>query len=252
MATFHHGSALAIGGGGYDRSEPGEPVDATVEASGGEPLGALLNAVAAGGVLEITDSHRYDAPATLTAVGPADTQVVLRSSNRTRPLLDRNGQLRLVMEPDTTVVIDGLVLEGAPLVIEESADAAPRNLILRHCTLVPGIRRTGAGDPELVGRASLFVLHPFASVTLDHCIVGPIVAVEDSEVTVVDSVVDASGRDEIAFCGRDRPPGAGLRLLSTADDRRTGDGLSPGGHLTLESCTVIGKIHALAWMCPTP
>ena len=30
------------------------------------------------------------------------------------------------MEPDTSVILDGLVLAGAPLVIEESADARPR------------------------------------------------------------------------------------------------------------------------------
>ena len=50
----------------------------------------------------------------------------------------RTDQLELAMDPDTTVVLNGLVLAGGPLVIEESADAETRRLVLRHCTLVPG------------------------------------------------------------------------------------------------------------------
>ena len=53
------------------------------------------------------------------------------------------------MDPDTTVVLNGLVLAGAPLVIEESADAEPRTLVLRHCTLVPGLTRDPDGDAAL-------------------------------------------------------------------------------------------------------
>ena len=86
------------------------------------------------------------------------------------------------MDPDTTIELNGLMLAGAPLVIEEAADAEPRTLVLRHCTLVPGITRDADGTPHSVGRASLIVLHPFASVTLDHCIVGPVVAVDGAEV----------------------------------------------------------------------
>jgi hypothetical protein len=147
------------------------------------------------------------------------------------------------MDADTTVVLNGLVLTGAPLVIEEAADTAPRTLVLRHCTLVPGLTRDSDGEAHALGRASLIVLHPFASVTLDHCIVGPIVAVEGVEVKAKDSVIDASAADEIAFCGR-APAGGGLLTVSNAAERKTGDGLAPGGHLTLDACTVLGKVHA--------
>jgi hypothetical protein len=66
------------------------------------------------------------------------------------------------------------------------------------------------------------VLHPFASVTLDHCIVGPIVAVEGAEVAANDSVIDATAPDEIAFCGREAAGGGGLLTVSTAADRQMG------------------------------
>ena len=248
FGTFHHGLAVPIGGGGYDRANRTDAMSTVVTASDGQALGPLLTGAAAGGAVEILDNQRYTAPATITvstpAPGSADTATVLRSANRVRPHLSRTNQLRLEMDPDTTMVIDGLVLEGAPLVIEESADTGLRNLVLRDCTLVPGVRRTEDGEPATTGRASLIILHPFASVTLDHCIVGPIVAVENSSVTITNSIVDATSTSQIAFCGRDEPAGGGLRTVSNAGHRQTGDGLAPGGHLTMESTTVVGKIHA--------
>jgi hypothetical protein len=114
LATFHHGSVLAAGGGGYDRAASFEPLTTVVDARDGEPLGPLVASVAGGGGVQILDNRRYEAPATITAATPAsgtpDRRVVLRSANRTRPLLARAGQLKLAMHPDTTLVLDGLVL----------------------------------------------------------------------------------------------------------------------------------------------
>lgn len=248
LATFHHGVAVAVGGGGYDRAASMDDVDLVVPASGGQPLAPLLATVAGGGAVQIVDNRRYGAPATVTATTPvagaADRAVVVRSANRARPLLEGAGQVRLAMEPDTTVVVEGLVLAGAPLVIDEAADARPRTLVLRHCTLVPGLTRTPAGGPGALGWASLLVLHPLASVVLEHCVVGPMVAVEGVEVAAADCVIDAGAATEVAFCGRAVPGGGGVRTVTTAADRQTGDGVAPGGHLELEACTVVGKVHA--------
>lgn len=248
LATFHHGSALAVGGGGYDRGAPRDAMDTVVPVSGGDPLGPPLASVTGGGAAEIFDNRTYEIPATISATTPAagagDRAVVLRSTNRRRPLLARGDQVVLDMEPDTTVVLDGLLIAGAPLVIEQFADAAARRLVLRHCTLVPGMTRNADGTAAATGRASLIVLHPFASVTLDHCITGPVVAVEGAEVTANDSVIDAGGYEDVAFCGRAADPGGELLGVSNAAERETGDGLEEGGHLTLDASTVLGKIHA--------
>ena len=248
LATFHHGAALAIGGGGYDRGDTLDVVENVVPATGGQALGPLLTSVAGGGAVEIQDNRRYAAPATITASTPApgatDRQLVLRGANRVRPLLSRSGQLRLAMEPDTTAVLDGLALAGAPLIIEEAPDSRVRTLVLRHCKLVPGITRTPDGEPGSLGAPSLIVLHPFASITLEHCVVGPVVAVDGVEIDVHESVIDAGAQTEVAFCGRAAPGGGALGTVSTAADRKTGDGLVPGGHLTLDACTIVGKVHA--------
>jgi hypothetical protein len=245
LATFHYGSALAIGGGGYDRSASLDPMAQVVSVSDGVALDPSLATVAAGGAVEIGDSHRYAAPATITAAPAAagDDVTALRAANRQRPSLARGDQTKLALAPNTTVVLDGLLLAGAPLVIDEAADSEPRTLVLRHCTLVPGLTRGPDGAPGALGAASLLVLHRFTTVTLEHCITGPIVAVEGAEVTATDTVIDACDEREIAFCGRTAVAG-GLRAVTAPGDRLTGDGLDPGGHLTLDACTVVGKLHA--------
>ncbi len=248
LATFHYGSALAVGGGGYDRAKSLDLTHTIVQVDGGDPLGPPLASVAGGGAVQIQDNRTYAAPSTISATTPApnadDRDLVLRSANRTRPLLEHTDQLKLAMDPGTTIVLDGLVLAGGPLVIEESADAETRRLVLRHCTLVPGVTRDPNGEPHSIGGASLIVLHPFAEVTLDHCIVGPVVAVDGADVKASNSVIDASGEDEIAFCGRPPAGGGGLLTVTNAPDRDTGDGMEAGGHLRLDACTVLGKVHA--------
>jgi hypothetical protein len=248
LANFHYGSALDVGGGGYDRAKSLEPMHTVVPVEHGEPLGPPLASVAAGGAVQIQDNRTYAAPATIAATAPAphadDRELVLRSANRTRPLLTRPDQLKLAIDPDTTIVLDGLVLAGGPLVIEQSANARTRRIVLRHCTLVPGVTRDPDGEPHSVGRASLIVLHPFAEVTLDHCVVGPVVAVQGAEIAANDSVIDACAEDEVAFCGRPPAGGNALLTVTTAADRDTGDGLEEGGRLSLDACTVLGKVHA--------
>ena len=80
--------------------------------------------------------------------------------------------------------------------------------------------------------------------TLDHCIVGPIVAVEGTEVTANDSVIDAWARGRGRVLRRAPAGGGGLLTVSNAADRETGDGLTTGGRLTLEACRVLGRVHA--------
>jgi hypothetical protein len=245
-ATFHHGAALAIGGGGYDRTASVGPVPALARASGGEALAPRLATIASGGTLQIDDCDAYAAPASITvSVTPpaASAEVVVRAANRQRPLLQRDDQVRLRLDPHGVVTLDGLVLAGAPLVVEESADNEPRTLVLRHCTLVPGLRRTTANAPTTPDAASLVVLHPFTEVVLEHCVSGPIVAVEGAKVTIRDSIVDAGDEHAIAYCGR-APVLGGLRGVSTVAERKPGDGLVAGGALTLDACTVVGRVHA--------
>jgi len=42
LATFHYGSALAVGGGGYDRSATFEKLQDLAQVSAGDPIGSIL------------------------------------------------------------------------------------------------------------------------------------------------------------------------------------------------------------------
>jgi len=76
-----------------------------------------------------------------------------------------------------------------------------------------------ADDPGLV------VSHPFAKVKLERCITAPLHIAADAEVSLNECVVDATAQHLVAYRSSASEP------------------LVAGGALTLESCTVIGKVH---------
>jgi len=242
LGSFHYGAAVEVGGGGYDRGDPAPAADPPVTVEEGAALQPALDSVDGGGVVEVADSWRYAQTPVLGA--EAGAHVTLRSANRQRPLLAATGPVRVNAAAGSTVVIDGLLIAGGPLVLAEQADAEPRHLVLRHCTLVPGLTRTAGGEPAVPAAASLLVLHPFAQVTLERCVLGPVVAVDGAQVTVRDCVLDAGGPGAVAYAGRAVPTGGGLRTVTGPADVEVGGGLAPGAALRLDEVTVVGRVHA--------
>ncbi len=246
LATSHAGLAVPIGAGAATRVAEVRP-EPRLRATDGEDLQPHLDALAAGGTLEIGDSDVYAQSltirATTAAAGGSDTEVHVVAADQARPSLVAATAFRLDQEPRTTVVLDGLLLSGGPLVLEEVGDAETRTVVLRNCTLVPGHARTTDGQPRHPDRASLLVLDPFAHVVVERCVLGPVVAVEGARVTVVDSAIDAGERTAVAVCGRAVAGGA-LRAVSTVADMVVGDGTVPAGDVDLRETTVVGGVHA--------
>ena len=211
LATFHYGFTTAIGGGEYERGEPAESVEPVRQVEGGAALQPDLDAVKSGGAVEILDSGRYAGTPSIAVNG--GKTVALRAANGARPLLVAGGDITLDLGAEATLVLDGLVVSGGTLRLAAASDNKPRTLVLRHCTLVP---RT---DPSLV------VVDPFARIEIDRCIVGPLHVVDGAGVTIRDSTVDATADHLAGYRGP------------------AGD-LAPGGDLTIENSTVIGKVHA--------
>ena len=230
VGTYHYGSALRLGAGGHDRGDPADGGVTPAELTGGAPIQPALDAAAGGGIVQLSDSWLYEQTPSVT-VDP-DASLTLRSANRQRPLLAVTGPVKLDLGQRATVVLDGLLVDGGPLVLDEQADTEPRTIVLRDCTLAPG------------AEASLIVLHPFATVHIERCQLGAVVAVDGATVSIVDSIVDA-GQTGIAYAGRERPSGGGRRTVTTAADRLVGDGLAGGGALTLEAVTVVGRVHGV-------
>jgi hypothetical protein len=246
LARYHVGMAVPCGAGALNRKAAPTPSPQRT-ASAGEDLQPHLTALAAGGTLEIDDSDRYEQSLTVAtttaAAGDPDTEVWVVAAEQSRPLVKVATSLTLAMEPRTTVVLDGLLVSGGPLVLNEAGDAETRTVILRNCTFVPGHERTPDGRPTQPLRASVIVLDSFARVVLERCVVGPVIAVEGSRVEITDSIVDASAREAVAVCGRAAPGGGGLRSVSSLADMSVGDGTTPAGEIDLHETTVIGGVH---------
>lgn len=216
LASYHYGFTIAIGGGEYERTPARVSTGATQQVHGGAALQPALDAVQAGGVVEATDSARYAQTPGITVDAGATT--VLRSVNGTRPLLVAGGDINLVVGADATLILDGWTITAGALVLAAGGGTAPRRLVLRDCTLVPG----SLAQPDA---PMLRIEHPFAQVELDRCITGPLHVARDAKASLRECIVDATARDRVAVRG----PGA--------------DVLAPAAALTLDRCTIIGKVH---------
>jgi hypothetical protein len=221
LGTFHSGFSRRIGGGEYERSLAGDGLPIQRNASRGEPLQPLLDAIASGGRLTIRDSVTYQETPTVTV--DAGAEVVVTARNGARPLIAATGAMLLDIAPRGRLVLEGLVISGGELQLVAAADDQERQLVLRHCTLVPGLRLNPDGSASSPGAPSLSVAHPFAAVTLEHCIVGPMQIDTDAQVHLTDCIVDAGSPEGVAFEG-------------------TVAG-SAGAEMTIEESTVIGKMH---------
>lgn len=233
VSTFHYGFSRPMGGGQYER-EPDVASLGALEspASAAEALQPHLDAIAAaGGRTLIGDSLTYaQTPickvAGVTAPNAPGLKVVVGAKNGTRPLLAASGPLTLDIGARGTLVLDGLVISGGELRLAAAADTEPRTLILRDCTLVPGLTLKPDGSAGSPGVASLVIEHAFTTVRLERCIVGPlqVAASTANTVELIDCIVDAGSPEQMAYSGD---------LIGGA-----------GAEATLRDCTVIGKVHA--------
>ena len=228
LGTFHSGFSRPIGGGEYERSLAGTLLATQRNASSGEALQPHLDAIASGGRVVINDSLKYaQTPVfkvdSVTAVGAPGPEVVVTARNGARPMIASGGAITLAIGARGRLVLDGLVISGGALHLAAAADVEPRELVLRDCTLVPGLTLNTDGTAASPGKVSLLIEHPFAKVTLERCITGRLQVVVGAGVFVHDCIVDAGDAASVAF------------------DSDGADG--PGAELTITESTVIGKLH---------
>lgn len=248
-ADYGYGAAVPVGAGGWFALPPDWPA-ATQQVTIPNPppatplLQPLLNGLTDGGVLLVADNGYYPETPTITTAAPAGPvaeppSVTVTAATGVRPLIRCAGPLRLAPADGTTIVLQGLVIAGGPVVVNPLGLGTGATIVLKSCTLVPGQDRTSAGAPTRPARASLIVLEPTITVEIDSCILGPIVAVEDAVINVTDSVIDAGDPEAIAFCGR-----ATNSAVTASAGQNIGDGMTAGAALRLDATTVIGGLHA--------
>jgi len=164
-------------------------------------------------IIEIGDSGTYhEAPAFHLGAGE---ELQLRAADMTRPVLrmfdyhcGTPERIAISGGPGSRFTVDGLMVAGGPLVIEElamhEANQAPCQVSLRHCTLVPGWETEGGRDSPWRGKTSILLGPGSMEIRIDHCIVGIVRMPGDPQrrvraLHVSDSIVDSGHESGLAI-----------------------------------------------------
>jgi len=226
LVTFHYGFSADLGGGEYERQNSyqmrAQPFD---QVTAPALLQAALSAPTRGGAIQVTDSGRYEEALGLV-VKPAE-KIELRAANEQRPTLVLPGDFVISGGDETAeVTLNGFLITGGSLRVT----AKLARLRLRHCTLVPGLALDGDGVAQQGDTPSLVVGPAVDTVDIDHCIVGGIRAETETKVELRNSILDATSPTGIAFA-------AAANVSPTSQP-------AAGGTLSVENCTVIGRVRA--------
>jgi hypothetical protein len=191
--------------------------------------------------IEVSGSGTQIMTGPLSADLPAGTTLELRAADGARPTLLLDGPITIMGDASSTFILNGLVVAASngmspapgdlraalvhlPLVRLTGTTNLLGNLSLTHCTVVPGWSVGPSGAPSFPSQPVLVVEPAGVAVTATRSIVGAIRAADLATINFTDSIVDATGRTQIAYAAA--------------------DGDSGGGAVTLNGCTVTGKVHA--------
>lgn len=237
--SYRTGFPAPIGGGEYNRADststlPGETVVLYPDDPTHPTLQSAVDSVqASGGIVEVTVNDILSEALNIAA--GAGAEVVLRAADGVRPILRPPGAVTIEGGPDARVTLDGFAVDGARIeVVVDDDGASLKELILRHMTLIPGLRFDAAGAPANPGAVSLDLSATGVELVLDRTICGPITMTDTTNAEIRDSIVDAAAASTI-----DSPEGVAI----------SGQGgiAEPGGTLTILRSTVIGRILALSF-----
>jgi hypothetical protein len=225
LVTYHYGFSADCGGGEYHRNLA-EPLHSLrrVDGSADSPTiqGAISDLPPGGGVVEVTDSGRYEEDLSIEATG---RQITVRAAEGARPTVILKKDLKITGGSGDAVTLDGLLLSGGAVVVDGTEGGINR-LRVRHCTLVPGISLDAAGEPAMGAAPSLVVEAINAVVEIESSIIGGVRAVVDARVQIANSIVDATGLRNLAYGA---PTDAGVEF---------------GASLHVEKSTIIGRVQA--------
>ncbi|MCP1375219.1 hypothetical protein [Dyella lutea] len=263
--SYRYGFAADLGGGEYARPVPELEnatrfiVHAPLPSAVATPLASghfatIADALAAWSqaratdpslralVIELAESGIYEGAIDLQlAAGEA---IQLRAAERTRPILrlldvraSQPDALNVGGAAGSRVLLDGLLIVGRGIEVHgpedaEGAGAGPDlcELVIRHCTLVPGWALQCDCDPKRPGEPSVTLDGTRASLRIEQSIVGAISVIspvrrgEPSILEICDSIVDATGIERTALGAPDEAV-----AYVEASFRR---------------CTVIGQVQA--------
>ena len=229
---YHYGFSANLGGGEYRRrlSDPAtrasqqgdvwDEVEPSVYRVGeneafariGDALDQWREDAPLDAVIELTDSGVYVEPIGIE-LGPEQT-LQLRAAQGRRPVIrlldwqtDLPDALTVGMSAASRFTMDGLSVTGRGLRLrgpapnpqgDTPAPVCPTQVVIRHCTLVPGWGLKSDCEPVRPTEASLELWNLRASLRIEHSILGAIQINQDEvgedpiPVRISDSILDAT------------------------------------------------------------
>jgi hypothetical protein len=215
--SYHYGFPADIGGGEYARPLLQQPEPATIYRVGdgeayqriGDALNQWQQDKPASAVIEIVVSAVYVEQLLITLADRQSLQI--RAANRVRPVLrlidwqtDLPDALSVTLGAGSRFTLDGVMVTGRPVQVQGAAgpgdrpEVCPAEVVIRHCTLVPGWGIDCNCDPTRPAEPSLELTGVRARVCISHSIIGAIQIQEDQvsldpiPVEIADSIVDAT------------------------------------------------------------
>jgi hypothetical protein len=243
--SYHYGFSGDIGGGEYPR-RLSQHRDAIVYRVGENEQFKTINAAVhqwradarRSAVIEIADSGMYIEEVAVD-LGPKQ-YLQIRAAAHCRPLLnlyDAKASLgewfRVTMGTGARLTLDGLTVSGRPLRVETAqGQPSEARITIRHCTFVPGWTLDEHCQAESPTEASIETYDVRGTLRIEHSIAGSIMIAnktldgEPLQVSISDSIVDATGHGLPAISGPDQD--------------------AAWATLTIARCTVIGALRAHA------
>jgi hypothetical protein len=249
QASFYYGFSCDMGGGEYSRSDnftvPAESLPLPFPDNASTPRYSTLQEAltfAAANLdgngqiaVEIADSGVY-ALTGLQVNVPAGSTIELRGADGRRPALILGGEISVTGAAHSVFSLNGLLLAYGPasgatvpaalLHVPSGGTNALSQLKVTDCTIVPGWALTSSGAPQsaYAGLPTVLAESSGLQVVITNSIVGGLRVDPEVSASLSGSIVDACNPTGVAYANT--------------------DGTSGGGSLTVQYCTVIGKIHA--------
>jgi hypothetical protein len=174
-------------------------------------------------VIEITNSGVYMDQINVTLEKNQSLQ--LRAANHTRPVIclpngnaEHTGFLGIKGAAGSRFKLDGLLISGQNIQVQGPEDIADSGsevgddmceIVIRHCTLVPGLMLQGNCRPWSPGEPSLELINTQTRIKIEKSIlalleslkIGSINRFKPVEILISDSILDAMSQEHTALGG---------------------------------------------------
>ncbi|HVP50442.1 MAG TPA: hypothetical protein VMT56_04385 [Candidatus Bathyarchaeia archaeon] len=231
--NYLYGFSAPMGGGEYGRQLDTDadvtihiPDDAaTIQDALSSAVGRLTGENSSA-IIEIKNNEYYFETPSLRV--PDGKSIELRAAAGKRPVLALSGDMLVTGGFESSFTVNGLLITGTIVVPAKDAkgnDNQVHQIRISHCTLVPSTVPKIATAPMQHAGPRLLIKAANTQVVVDHSITGSLRATDECSVALCNSIIDALAANEVAYAGL--------------------DSFSAGGPVTMQNCTVIGKVHAL-------